>query len=517
MQPLDSDLRPSYDDIQPSTHPSIPCNHPHDPYISAYACLDYQQVTQPDFSTPAVTLQLQTDNYSNSRTKCAPIQRTPSGSHGVYADHHISHFLRSSSFSDGTSSVGLTLPTSALAVSGSIPVTSQSVYLLGSPISLVTAFSEDVVTASSFPSDTWPTCNQTYTAWPPYVADEMQYESPTTAGLSLQSLPDILKPVLGGDCNREYKYIDQNMTATYTNAYRRSQAALTGELGAAKKKEKLRKRRRHRLAQTEDGQLVGSKLEDAESAHSPSSAGMKLSAAVNRSLTASRPSSLLWVQEDVAGSLMNPKGKEKGRKEDNKSSKKRKQQQQQQQQQQPVQQSHKGGGLEKITSRRASYAEQAWKAGTCDGDTDMVLDYDNNSNRSYSITGHDLDLDTAHTAGPWQEVARVKHNKVEQKYRNRLNARFEALLDVLPPSVALPGEQGFESETTEQMQPLGRRTDVVELDIPDKERRVSKSEVLDRARMYIQTLENEHKRLAAERKQLRKIWDEYGNANREGH
>ncbi|EGO59274.1 hypothetical protein NEUTE1DRAFT_128707 [Neurospora tetrasperma FGSC 2508] len=514
MQPLDSDRRPFYDDIQPSTHPSIPCNHPHDPYISGYACLDYQQLTHSDFSTPAVTLQLQTDNYADSRTNCTPIQHTPSGSHGVYADHHIPHCLRSSSFSDGTRSVGLTLSTSALTVSGSIPVTPHSAYLLGSLTSPVTAFSADVVTASSFPSDTWPTCNQTYTAWPPYVADEMQYESPTTAGLSLQSLPDILKPVLGGDYNGEHKYIDQNMTTTYTNAFWRSQAALTGKLGAAKNKEKLRKRRRHRLAQTEDGQLVSSKLEDAESAHSPSSAGMKLSAAVNRSLTASRPSSLLWVQEDVAGSLMNPKGKERGRKEDNKSNKKRKQQQQQQQQ--PVQQSHKGVSLEKITSRRALYVEQAWEAGTCDGDTDMVLDHDNNSNRSYSVTGHDLDLDTAHTASPRQEIARVKHNKVEQKYRNRLNAHFEALLDVLPPSVALSGEQGFEAETTEQIQPLKRLTDMAELDIPDKERRVSKSEVLDRARMYIQTLENEHKRLAAERKQLRKIWDEYGNANREG-
>ncbi|KAK3502862.1 hypothetical protein B0T13DRAFT_182944 [Neurospora crassa] len=512
MQHLDSNRQPSYDDIQPSIHPSIPCNHPHDSYISGYACLDYPQLAHSDFSTPVVTLQLQTDNYANSRTNCAPIQHTPSRCHGVYADHHIPHCLRSSSFSDGTSSVGLTLSTSALTVSGSIPITPHSAYLLSSSASPVTALPADVLTTSSFLSDTWPTYNQTHTAWPPYVADEMQYESLTTAGLSLQSLPDILKPVLGGDHNEEEKYIDHNMTTTYTNAYRLSEASLTGELGAAKKKEKLRKRRRHRLAQTEDVHLVSSKLEDAESAHSPSSAGMKLSAAVNRSLKASRPSSLLWVQEDVAGSLMNPKGKEKGRTQDHKSNKKRKQQQQQ-----PVQQSHKGVGLKNITSRRTSYAEQAWEAGTCDGDTDMVLDYDNNSNRSYSVTGHDLDLDTAHTASPRQEIARVKHNKVEQKYRNRLNAHFEALLDVLPPSVALPGEQGFESETTEQMQPPGRLNNMVELENLDKERRVSKSEVLDRARMYIQTLENEHKRLAAERKQLRKIWDEYGNANREGH
>ncbi|KAJ4399608.1 hypothetical protein N0V85_005969 [Neurospora sp. IMI 360204] len=228
---------------------------------------------------------------------------------------------------------------------------------------------------------------------------------------------------------------------------------------------------------------------------------MELSAAANRSLTASRPPSLLWVQEDVAGSLMSPKGKEKGRKEGNKSNKKRKQQQQ------PVQQSHKGVDSKKV---------QAWEAGTYDGDKDMVMDYtttlDNNSNRSHSVIGRDLDLDTAHTASPRQEIARVKHNKVEQKYRNRLNAHFEALLDVLPPSTALPSEQGFEANNTEQPQPLRESIDMVDPGILGKERRVSKSEVLDRARLYIQTLENEHKRLSAERKQLRKMWDEYGNA-----
>ncbi|KAK3339542.1 hypothetical protein B0H65DRAFT_303054 [Neurospora tetraspora] len=506
MRRSDSDHRQPYDDIQPSTHPSIPYNHPRDPYISGYVSSDYQHLTHSDFSTPAVTLQSQTNNYTVLTTSSAPVQHTPFGSHGVYADHYIPHSLRSSSFSDKTSSVGLTLSTSALAVSGSIPIAPQSAYLLSSPASPVTAYSTDT---SSFLSDTWPTYNQIHAAWPPYVADELQYESPTTTGLPLQSQHDILKPVLGGDYNEEDKYIDQEITATYANAYQRSQVASTGVSGAAMKKEKLRKRR-HRLAQTDDGQVVSSKFADAESAHSPSSTTMELSAAANRSLTANRPSSLLWVQEDVAGSLMNPKGKEKGRKEDNKSNKKRKQQQQ------PVQQSHKGVDSKKVVSRRASYAEQAWEAGTYDGDKDMVMDYtttlDNNSNRSHSVTGHDLDLDTAHTASPRQEIARVKHNKVEQKYRNRLNAHFEALLDVLPPSTALPSEQGFEANNTKQPQPLRESVDMVDPGIPEKERRVSKSEVLDRARLYIQTLENEHKRLSAERKQLRKMWDEYGNA-----
>lgn len=346
-------------------------------------------------------------------------------------------------------------------------------------------------------------------------------------GLPVEIIPGILKPALGNNYNGEDRSIDKDISTTYATTYQRSQVTSPGGSGsgAVKKKEKLRKRR-HRLAQTDDGQAVAGTFADAEPMHSPLSSIMEFSAAVSPGLTGSRPSSSLqWVQEDVAGKLMNPRGKGKGQKEDSRSNKKRKQQQQ------PADKRIDMG--EGGRSRGNLYVSQTWEEATAYGDNDdkdVVTEYsmasDNNSSRRHSATMQDLDHDatTGHSARPQQEIARVKHNKVEQKYRNRLNAHFEALLDVLPPSAALPSEEGFtaDSDITEQ-QPeslsLGRSsTDTVELVgiLPEKERRVSKSEVLDRARLYIQALENEHKRLAAERKQLRKVWDEYGKADREG-
>lgn len=348
------------------------------------------------------------------------------------------------------------------------------------------------------------------------MADKLQYESPTTTGLLLQSPPGILKPVLGDDYNKEDRYIERDIVVTYATAYQQSQVTSPGAAGTVKKKEKLRKRR-HRLAQTDDGQVIGGIFANAEPTQSPLSSIMDFSAAASPDLKTSRPSSLLWVQEDVAGSLMNPKGKEKGRKENNRGNKKTKQQQ-------PVhQRANKGVNSGNEASRRNSYASQTREATAYDDDKDVVMmDYTTtpgNNSRRHSATVYDSDRDAArHPARPQQEIARVKHNKVEQKYRNRLNAHFEALLDVLPPSAALPTEDGgfMVNDTEHHPQPLvlgSSTTDMVDLRIPEKERRVSKSEVLDRARLYIQTLENEHKRLATEKKQLRKMWDEYGNGN----
>lgn len=498
MRRLGNSRQQPYDDIHPSTHSSIPYNQVPDAYISGYAFSSHD-FAHSNFSTPAVTLQSQTDNYTISSTISAPVQTAPFGSHDLYADHYTPHPLRASTFSDRTSSIGLTLP-----IPGSITIPSSSAYVLSSPTSPVTTYSTDVLATSSFP----------YEAWPPYVADESKYESPINTGLPLHSLPDILKPVLAKDYHEDGRYIDQEITATYVNTYQRSQVSSPGVPGATKKNEKLRKRR-HRLALTEDGQAVDNKFADAESTQSPLSTIMDFPAAASPGLTTSRRSSLLWVQENVAGILMNPKGEDKGRKEDNRSNKKRKQHK------------DKKATSERGMSRRDSYAGQTRVAGTYDGDEDMAMDYtttlDDKMRRNLPASGYDLDCDgpsTRHTASPQQEIARVKHNKVEQKYRNRLNAHFEALLDVLPPSAALSTtEQGFTADNTDyQYQPLLRRdTDMVEPGgTAEKERRVSKSEVLDRARWYIQTLENEHKRLAAEKKQLRKIWDEYGNANREG-
>jgi len=74
---------------------------------------------------------------------------------------------------------------------------------------------------------------------------------------------------------------------------------------------------------------------------------------------------------------------------------------------------------------------------------------------------------------------RNAHNIVEKQYRNRLNARFEALLNVLPPSLRSPGTGDGETEV-----------------------RLSKGDVLDMSTTYIRTLENQCSRLEREREEL---------------
>ena len=56
----------------------------------------------------------------------------------------------------------------------------------------------------------------------------------------------------------------------------------------------------------------------------------------------------------------------------------------------------------------------------------------------------------------------------------------------------------------------GRNVDSACLMLERDDRRVSKGEVLDRARMYIRALEREHQKLVAERRELDLLWVERG-------
>ncbi len=126
-----------------------------------------------------------------------------------------------------------------------------------------------------------------------------------------------------------------------------------------------------------------------------------------------------------------------------------------------------------------------------------------------------------------QGHSRKRHNLVEKKYRNRLNSQFKQLLDILPTSDtdhAHPHRQDSHSpvqDETPSPPPLtgsvagistanGRNVDSACLMLERDDRRVSKGEVLDRARMYIRALEREHQKLVAERRELDLLWVERG-------
>lgn len=83
--------------------------------------------------------------------------------------------------------------------------------------------------------------------------------------------------------------------------------------------------------------------------------------------------------------------------------------------------------------------------------------------------------------------ARAAHNAVEQQYRKRLNGHFERLLAVLPATLS-------EEEARAKKGEDGSEVD---------ERRVSKAEVLDRARRWITELERQKSALERERIELR--------------
>ncbi|KAM7198792.1 hypothetical protein V8F33_004806 [Rhypophila sp. PSN 637] len=115
--------------------------------------------------------------------------------------------------------------------------------------------------------------------------------------------------------------------------------------------------------------------------------------------------------------------------------------------------------------------------------------------------------------GGGRDKARLKHNKVERKYRNRLNTHFEQLLGVLPPAGASKANsQPMAPPTLSNTSTTRKPHEHKASSRRDRERKVSKSEVLDRARMYIQSLENQHERLLAERKELLQVWEEYGRS-----
>ncbi|KAK1835202.1 hypothetical protein QBC39DRAFT_341928 [Podospora conica] len=83
---------------------------------------------------------------------------------------------------------------------------------------------------------------------------------------------------------------------------------------------------------------------------------------------------------------------------------------------------------------------------------------------------------------------RDSHNLVEKKYRNRLNAQYEGLMNILPPEMQSPtrataaGSSGGSSDQAEK--PL------------------SKGEVLEKSTAYIQELERNHARLSEENEAL---------------
>ena len=123
--------------------------------------------------------------------------------------------------------------------------------------------------------------------------------------------------------------------------------------------------------------------------------------------------------------------------------------------------------------------------------------------------------------GAVENKTRLKHNRVERKYRQRLNNQYERLLGILP----LPGDvkapemesippgdginAGSASNLVESEHVPGGSKEPEVLSSPNRqrERAVSKAEVLERAKSYIKSLEDEHQRLVAERDELLGIWE----------
>ena len=92
-----------------------------------------------------------------------------------------------------------------------------------------------------------------------------------------------------------------------------------------------------------------------------------------------------------------------------------------------------------------------------------------------------------------ERKTRNSHNLVEKQYRNRLNAQFESLLNALPDSVKSPGGTSGSG---------GESDGAVGLGVDLGERRLSKAEVLDMSRRYIQSLESQRDKLEREREDL---------------
>lgn len=94
---------------------------------------------------------------------------------------------------------------------------------------------------------------------------------------------------------------------------------------------------------------------------------------------------------------------------------------------------------------------------------------------------------------------RASHNLVEKQYRNRLNAQFESLLVVLPDPDAIKDEDVTSDTGFPPNKTSGAPTD------PEQQpgdKKVSKAEVLERARAHIESLERQSEALARKREML---------------
>ncbi|KAK3692763.1 hypothetical protein B0T22DRAFT_25043 [Podospora appendiculata] len=107
-----------------------------------------------------------------------------------------------------------------------------------------------------------------------------------------------------------------------------------------------------------------------------------------------------------------------------------------------------------------------------------------------------------------ERKTRSSHNLVEKQYRNRLNAQFESLLNALPETLrSQPGtadgvdlDGGSGGGGVRGGGSVDAAAPAQSLDVG--ERRLSKAEVLDLSRRYIQSLERERDMLEQEREEL---------------
>ncbi|KAL2264114.1 hypothetical protein VTK26DRAFT_1983 [Humicola hyalothermophila] len=98
---------------------------------------------------------------------------------------------------------------------------------------------------------------------------------------------------------------------------------------------------------------------------------------------------------------------------------------------------------------------------------------------------------------PSHARSRKRHNLIERKYRRRLNLQYKSLLDILPDKPLADQRPGHAPNAANNP---GTGSE-------QRRARVSKAEVLDRARRYIEALEREHRRLVAERRELDRLWE----------
>ncbi|KAK3389184.1 hypothetical protein B0H63DRAFT_95380 [Podospora didyma] len=100
---------------------------------------------------------------------------------------------------------------------------------------------------------------------------------------------------------------------------------------------------------------------------------------------------------------------------------------------------------------------------------------------------------------PEERRARKSHNIVEKQYRNRLNAHFERLLAALPAADRRPNGGGGRSGGMDVDHEGQTSSDDA---AAAAEKRISKAEVLDLAMRYIQSLEQDRRRLERDKEQM---------------